>query len=155
MQLLRKYSAFFKLVIKSARKFFERKSTMLNRLLFIAPIAIAVSLTLPKTVIADELQDKVKLQEALSSFLEMRNVDGQMTLLDQNDSKLKSVYLSGNHPMIVPLKNGNYFLCADGYDVNGNRVQMDFLVTPKSNGFLVLDAMLNARSSVEQVVESQ
>ena len=41
---------------------------MLNRLLFIVPIAIAVSLTLPKTVIADELQDKVKLQEALSSF---------------------------------------------------------------------------------------
>ena len=128
---------------------------MLFRLLLVAPIAIAVSLTLPQTVLADGLQDKVKLQEALSSFLEVRNVDGQITLLDQNDSKLKSVYLSGNHPMIVPLKNGNYFLCADGYDVEGNRVQMDFLVTPQAKGFLVVDAMLNARPSVEQVVGSQ
>ena len=128
---------------------------MLFRLLLAAPIAIAVSLTLPQSVLADELQDKVKLQEALSSFLEVRNVDGQITLLDQNDSKLKSVYLSGNHPMIVPLKNGNYFLCADGYDVEGNRVQMDFLVTPQAKGFLVVDAMLNARPSVEQVVGSQ
>ena len=128
---------------------------MLFRLLLVAPIAIAVSLTLPQSVLADELQDKMKLQEALSSFLEVRNVDGQITLLDQNDSKLKSVYLSGNHPMIVPLKNGNYFLCADGYDVEGNRVQMDFLVTPQAKGFLVVDAMLNARPSVEQVVGSQ
>ena len=128
---------------------------MLFRLLIVAPIAVAISLTLPQTVFANELQDKVKLQEALSSFLEVRNVDGQITLLDQNDSKLKSVYLSGNHPMIVPLKNGNYFLCADGYDVEGNRVQMDFLVTPQAKGFLVVDAMLNARPSVEQVVGSQ
>ena len=141
--------------LKKNRVSVRKGSLMLHRLLLIAPIAIAVSLTLPQTVFADELQDKVKLQEALSSFLEMRDVDGQVTLLDQNDSKLKSVYLSGNHPMIVPLNNGNYFLCADGYDAEGNRVQMDFLVTPKSEGFLVLDAMLNARPSVEQVVESQ
>ena len=128
---------------------------MLFRLTALAPVAIAASLILPSVVLADELQDKVKLQEALSTFLELRDVDGQITLLDQNDNQLKSVYLSGNHPMIVPLNNGNYFLCADGYDEEGNQVQMDFLVTPKSEGFMVVDAMLNARSSVKQVVESQ
>ena len=128
---------------------------MLFRLTSLAPLAIAASLILPSAAFADELQDKVKLQEALSSFLDMRDVDGQITLLDQNDNQLKSVYLSGNHPMIVPLNNGNYFLCADGYDEEGNQVQMDFLVTPKSEGFMVVDAMLNARSSVKQVVESQ
>ena len=128
---------------------------MLFRLSSLAPFAIMASLILPSAVLADELQDKVKLQEALSTFLDMRDVDGQITLLDQNDNQLKSVYLSGNHPMIVPLNNGNYFLCADGYDEEGNQVQMDFLVTPKSEGFMVVDAMLNARSSVKQVVESQ
>ena len=128
---------------------------MLFRLSSLAPFAIAASLILPSAVLADELQDKVKLQEALSTFLDMRDVDGQITLLDQNDNQLKSVYLSGNHPMIVPLNNGNYFLCADGYDEEGNQVQLDFLVTPKSEGFMVVDAMLNARSSVKQVVESQ
>ena len=61
---------------------------------------------------------KSKLQEALSTFLDGRSTDGhESALLDQDDKKLKAVYLSSNnHPMIVPLNNGNYFLCADGYD---------------------------------------
>ena len=122
-----------------------------------AVLALAASLILPSHMAfaSDDLQNKVKLQEALSTFLDGRSTDGQITLLDQDDKKLKAVYLSSNHPMIVPLNNGNYFLCADGYDEEGNQVQMDFLVSPKGEGFMVIDAMLNARPSVKQVVESQ
>ena len=127
------------------------------RLSVLAPLVLAATIVLPNSfaVASDEIQHKVKLQEALSTFLDGRSDDGQITLLDQDDKKLKSVYLSSNHPMIVPLNNGNYFLCADGYDEDGNQVQMDFLVSPKNEGFLVIDAMLNARPSIKKVVESQ
>lgn len=127
------------------------------RLSAFAPFLIAATIIFPGHYAhaSDEIQHKVKLQEALSTFLDGRSDDGQITLLDQDDKKLKSVYLSSSHPMIVPLNNGNYFLCADGYDEEGNQVQMDFLVSPKDEGFLVIDAMLNARPSVKQVVESQ
>ncbi len=127
---------------------------MLKALPIIAIVA-TFAMPLSSNAVADDLQDKVKLQEALSTYLDGRSDEGQITLLDESDKKLKVVYLSGSHPMIVPLNDGKYFLCADGYDEEGNQVQMDFLVTPKSEGFMVVDAMLNARSSVKAVVESQ
>lgn len=118
-------------------------------------VATAATIMFSGVAAADDIQNKVKLQESLAQFLDARSTDGQLVLLDQNDSSLKTVYLAGSHPMIVPLKGGNYFLCADGYDIQGNEVQMDFLVKPDGEGFRVIDAMLNARASVKTIVESQ
>lgn len=119
-------------------------------------LAMVMTATLSGAVLAaDDLQQKVQLQQAMTSFLDDRSTDGQIILLDQNDNALKSVYLAGAHPMIVPLKDGSYFLCADGYDAAGNKVDLDFLVQPSTTGFRVIDAMLNARASVKTIVESQ
>ena len=119
-------------------------------------VGIVMGMTVSGAALAaDELQQKVLLQEAMTSFLNDRSTDGQIVLLDQNDNALKSVYLAGSHPMVVPLNNGSYFLCADGYDAAGNEVDLDFLVQSSTTGFQVIDAMLNARASVKVIVESQ
>lgn len=120
----------------------------------LSAIVMAVTISGP-ALAADDLQEKVLLQQAMTNFLDDRSTDGQIILLDQNDNALKSVYLAGAHPMIVPLKDGSYFLCADGYDAAGNKVDLDFLVQPATTGFRVIDAMLNARASVKTIVESQ
>lgn len=120
----------------------------------LSAIVMAVTISGP-ALAADDLQEKVLLQQAMTNFLDDRSTDGQIILLDQNDNALKSVYLARAHPMIVPLKDGSFFLCADGYDAAGNKVDLDFLVQPATTGFRVIDAMLNARASVKTIVESQ
>lgn len=116
-----------------------------------APMAMA-----PMAMAADvDLQTKVALQSTLDTYIEKSSVDGQLTLIDVNARSMTSVFMSNAHPMIVPIKGGKYFLCADGYDADGNEVKLDFLVVAENNEYQIVDTILNGREEIKTIMKAQ
>ena len=102
-----------------------------------------------------DLETKISLQNSLDSYVDSNGVDGQLTLVDVNGKSMTTVYMSNSHPMIVPIGSNKYFLCADGYDEDGNEVKLDFLVLAADGNFQIVDTILNGREEIKAIMKAQ
>lgn len=129
----------------------------MHGLIKIIAVAGTVILGLSGSLMAAEvdLQTKISLQNSLDSYVDSNGVDGQLTLIDVNGQSMTTVYMSSAHPMIVPIGTDRYFLCADGYDEDGNEVKLDFLVLASDGNFQIVDTILNGREEIKAIMKSQ
>jgi len=99
-----------------------------------------------------------KLQASLSGFLaEASAADGSFSYLDRNTARRSHLYPTTKHPIIVPF-DGDYYLCMTMRNTEGDKINVDFLLRPKSansgaDGFVVVDVFVDARHVMEQALK--
>ena len=98
------------------------------------------------------------LQASLSAFLAAASSDdGRFAYLDRDTARKTHLYPTTKHPIIVPFE-GDYYLCMTMRDTEGRKVNVDFLLRPKSRlsgdtGYVVVDVFVDARHVMEQALK--
>ena len=104
------------------------------------------------------VETSARLQASLSAFLaEATSQDGRFSYLDRATARKKQLYPTTKHPIIVPF-DGDYYLCMTMRDTDGAKVNVDFLLRPKSSlsgdtGYVVVDVFVDARHLMEQALK--
>tara|TARA_Y100000766_G_scaffold273631_1_gene274747 strand:- start:428 stop:802 length:375 start_codon:yes stop_codon:yes gene_type:complete len=94
---------------------------------------------------------KIKLQDLMNSFIEEISVDGKMIYIDTKSDKLNGLYFSSAHPMYVP-HEGNFFLCTEGVDDEGNTHLVDFYAKENNGEFKIVDVSVDSRDTTKKIL---
>ena len=106
------------------------------------------------------VETSARLQASLTTFLtEASTADGRFSYLDRSTARKAYLYPTTKHPIIVPF-DGDYYLCMTMRDSEGQKVNVDFLLRPKSSasaqaGFVVVDVFVGARHLMEQALKHE
>ncbi|MBL4783904.1 MAG: hypothetical protein JKY49_00600 [Cohaesibacteraceae bacterium] len=98
-------------------------------------------------------KDKVQLQLALMDYVETNSNEGVFLHFDTKLKKLERLYPANLHPMIIPVE-GMFFLCADFRTAEGDKRDVDFIAVPHNGEFRVIQAMVNQRNIVREVMQA-
>ena len=86
---------------------------------------------------------RTDIQDSMQSFIDRNTVNGLYSLYDPVDGKLRQLTFKELHKGIV--KKGEYYVsCADFTDSNNALVDLDFLVIPTGDNFLVSQAIIHS-----------
>ena len=94
---------------------------------------------------------KIKLQDLMNSFIEEISVDGKMIYIDTQSDKLNGLYFSSAHPMYVP-HEGNFFLCTEGVDDEGNTHLVDFYAKENDGEYKIVDVSVDSRDTTKKIL---
>ena len=94
---------------------------------------------------------KIKLQDLMNSFIEEISVDGKMIYIDTKSDKLNGLYFSSAHPMYVP-HEGNFFLCTEGVDDEGNTHLVDFYAKENNGEYKIVDVSVDSRDTTKKIL---
>ncbi len=105
------------------------------------------------------VEKAARLQATLNQFiLQASTQDGSFTYLNRKTAKREQLYPAGKHPMIIPFFE-DYYLCVTMLNKQGQTVNVDFLLRPKSDGaagiYMVVDTFVDARHILEKALESR
>ena len=101
-----------------------------------------------------------QIQASLATFLaEASSEDGRFSYLDRKSARKNHLYPTTKHPIIVPF-DGDCYLCMTMRNTDGHKVNVDFLLRPKSgesgaDGFVVVDVFVDARHVMEQALKRE
>jgi len=106
---------------------------------FIVNIAIAGN----DPSIKGELRSDIRT--AMQIHVTDNTIKGQYMIYDSQKGELKRLKMTKLHDGIV--KKGDFFVsCADFEDQQGKVYDLDFLVSPKDNGYRVIQSIIHAES---------
>ena len=94
---------------------------------------------------------KIKLQDLMNNFIEEISVDGKMIYIDTKSDKLNGLYFSSAHPMYVP-HEGNFFLCTEGVDDEGNTHLVDFYAKENEGEYKIVDVSVDSRDTTKKIL---
>ena len=102
---------------------------------------------------ADEVsaEMKIKLQDLMNKYIEEISVDGKMIYIDTKSDKLNGLYFSSAHPMYVP-HEGNFFLCTEGVDDEGNTHLVDFYAKENNGEYKIVDVSVDSRETTKKIL---
>ena len=97
-------------------------------------LASALCLSLASSVLAADDPSikgelRIRIQSAMSDYVEAQTVNGVVRLYDPVEGKLLRLKFEGLHSGIVE-KGDFYVSCADFVDQTGRKIDVDFLVVP-------------------------
>jgi hypothetical protein len=94
------------------------------------------------------LADLATLQATMQQFVDRKTVDGAYLLFDIKATEVRELYPVTGHPMIMRL--GEHFvLCFDFVDGAGKKVEIDYYVARKDDGFVVFHEAVESRAVLE------
>ena len=111
-------------------------------------------LTMPHYVSAWSLDavTKAQLQTTMITFLEeAADETGAFGVLDRETGVRVAVFPGAIHPRIVPY-GSDYFLCIEMFDMTGNKYDADFLIRNGTEGWMVVDVMMNQRALLRKAI---
>ena len=113
---------------------------------------VTIFLTLSQAYSDDvSAEMKIKLQDLMNSFIEEISVDGKMIYIDTKSDKLNGLYFSSAHPMYVP-HEGNFFLCTEGVDDEGNTHLVDFYAKENNGEYKIVDVSVDSRDTTKKIL---
>lgn len=98
-------------------------------------------------------QDKIKLQAAMSRYIERHTVGDAYLFVDTKTGDVTKYYPVTQHPMIVKLKDV-MVLCADLKTREGATVNVDFYAARDGANYTVFQAEIDRRPALESLVKS-
>ncbi|MBT6566078.1 hypothetical protein [uncultured Candidatus Puniceispirillum sp.] len=111
-------------------------------------------LIIPHHVNASSLDavTKAQLQTTMITFLEKAaDKAGAFGVIDRETGVRVAVFPGAIHPRIVPYGD-DYFLCIEMFDSAGNKYDADFLVRNGTDGWMVVDVMMNQRDLLRKAI---
>lgn len=124
---------------------------MPNRFVLVAAVlaSLAAVPTARAQAIPPELQ--VELQTAMVVHLDTIAPDGAYTFLDPETGQLRTVYTANVHPMVVAA-GGEYFVCSEFIDEDGERLTADFLVRKLGDEYRVAQTIIGNRGALQTLM---
>ena len=103
------------------------------------------------------VETAARLQATLSKFVSDASAkDGSFVYLNRETAQRVMLYPSGKHPMVIPFGE-DYYLCVTMLDAQGNKLDVDFLLRPKSGAgegvFLVVDTFVDNRNLLHRALK--
>lgn len=98
-----------------------------------------------------ELQ--VKLQSAMHKYIDSLLVDGGFTYLDTKKNVITTVYPANVHPFVVAV-DGEYFVCSEFINENGDTITADYLVREVGGDFKVVQIIVDDRESLKEAMSN-
>ena len=111
-------------------------------------------LTMPHYVSASSLDavTKAQLQTTMITFLEeAADETGAFGVIDRETGVRVAVFPGAIHPRIVPY-GSDYFLCIEMFDMAGKKYDADFLIRNGTDGWMVVDVMMNQRALLRKAI---
>ncbi len=123
-----------------------KKSIKINRIL-VTVISISIMLTSPIVYAADDSSIKGALREkiktSMMAYIETRMVNDTFFIFDAPEGRLLNLKFDKLHEGIV--KKGNFYVsCADFFDKNGKKIDLDFLVVKDGDQLKTIQAVVHA-----------
>lgn len=95
---------------------------------------------------------KAQLQTTMITFLEeAADNSGAFGVIDRDTGLRVAVFPGGIHPRIVPY-GADYFLCIEMFDTTGKKYDADFLIRNGTDGWMVVDVMMNQRDLLRKAI---
>ena len=123
-----------------------KKSIKINQIL-VTVISISIMLTSPIVFAADDssikgaLRDKIKT--SMMAYIETRMVNDTFFIFDALEGRMLNLKFDKLHEGIV--KKGNFYVsCADFFDKNGKKIDLDFLVVKDGDQLKTIQAVVHA-----------
>lgn len=83
------------------------------------------------------------IHKSMNSFIRDQTIDDRLYVFDAVDGKLLKLTFDNLHDGIV--KKGDFYVsCADFYDQNKRKIDIDFLVRPSGNGLVTTQALVHS-----------
>ena len=119
-----------------------------------AGIFVAAALVFPMGAQALTMEEKVELQLLLVSHLKQESEDGLFVFQDAVTSETRRLYAANLHPKVLDF--GEIFvLCADFYEPDGTRVEVDFLTVTEKGETRIDKVYSGQRKSVMSMLIAQ
>ncbi len=97
---------------------------------------------------AKETVDRARLQAAMQQHIERSLVDGAILHLDTETGKVRSLYPTQAHTMIIAMGD-NFVLCTDLRDKAGNTMPLDLYMAPRGRSFTVFHTEIDNRAPLK------
>lgn len=95
---------------------------------------------------------KAQLQTTIITFLEKAaDETGAFGVIDRETGFRVAVFPGAIHPRIVPY-GADYFLCIEMFDKAGKKYDADFLIRNGTDGWMVVDVMMNQRDLLRKAI---
>ena len=123
-----------------------KKSIKINQIL-VTVISISIMLTSPIVFAADDSSIKGALREkiktSMMAYIETRMVNDTFFIFDAPEGRMLNLKFDKLHEGIV--KKGNFYVsCADFFDKNGKKIDLDFLVVKDGDQLKTIQAVVHA-----------
>ena len=123
-----------------------KKSIKINQIL-VTVIIISIMHTSPIVFAADDPSIKGALREkiktSMMAYIEARMVNDTFFIFDAPEGKMLNLKFDKLHEGIV--KKGNFYVsCADFFDKNGKKIDLDFLVVKDGDQLKTIQAVVHA-----------
>jgi len=123
-----------------------KKSIKINQVL-VTVISLSIMLTSPIAFAADDpsikgaIRDKIKT--SMMAYIETRMVNDTFFIFDAPEGRMLNLKFDKLHEGIV--KKGNFYVsCADFFDKNGKKIDLDFLVVKDGDQLKTIQAVVHA-----------
>ena len=123
-----------------------KKSIKINQVL-VTVISLSIMLTSPIAFAADDSSIKGALREkiktSMMAYIETRMVNDTFFIFDAPEGRMLNLKFDKLHEGIV--KKGNFYVsCADFFDKNGKKIDLDFLVVKDGDQLKTIQAVVHA-----------
>ncbi len=123
-----------------------KKSIKINQVM-VTVISLSIMLTSPIAFAADDpsikgaIRDKIKT--SMMAYIETRMVNDTFFIFDAPEGRMLNLKFDKLHEGIV--KKGNFYVsCADFFDKNGKKIDLDFLVVKDGDQLKTIQAVVHA-----------
>lgn len=90
----------------------------------------------------DSFRESAALQATMQQFVDQKTVDGAYLIFDAENERVRELYPSTAHPVIFQLDE-HFVLCFHFVDAGGQKVEVDYYVARKGDGFVVFHESLS------------
>mgnify|MGYP006919306214 CR=1 FL=1 len=98
------------------------------------------------------LGERAALQAAMQQYVDHKTVDGAYLLFDMQTAEVRELYPVTGHPIVMQLDE-HFVLCFDFADAKGRKVEVDYYLARKDNGFVVFHEAVGSRKILEAMMK--
>lgn len=99
------------------------------------------------------LLDRTKLQAAMERHVDRQTIDGVYPYLDTKTGGIKFLHPVTAHPMILRMGD-EFVLCYDFMDKQNRKVEIDYYLVAKGDGYVVFHTAINNRALLMRLMSA-
>ncbi|MEZ5870345.1 MAG: hypothetical protein R3D32_00615 [Nitratireductor sp.] len=99
------------------------------------------------------VEEKAVLQASVFQHINALSIDGIIPHVDLTTGVTMDLVPTKAHPMILTM-GGNFVLCTDFRDPQGQFVNVDFYIARVDTGFVVFQTEINNRPALENLMKA-
>jgi hypothetical protein len=100
-----------------------------------------------------DIRELAALQATMQQYVDRKSVDGAYLYFDTNAAQVRELYPVTGHPMVMKMDQ-HFVLCYDFLDAKGEKVEVDYYIARKTDGFVIFHEAIGARNVLVTMMNS-